>query len=119
MTTPNTDPRELPPFPLRVASILAAIVAAVTGLGGLIILIGAEGRPAPLINGTAGVTMALGLCAASYLVWKRRKLGGWIVIATLVLPSILVRVGSGVWDGPPLLLVLSALTILATWPLLR
>jgi hypothetical protein len=119
MTSPNMEPRELPPFPLRVASILAAIVGAVTGLIAGSLLMTAAGQPAALINGTAGVVMAFGLCAASYLVWKRRRLGGWIVIATLLLPSIMVRVGSGVWVPPPLLLVLAALTLLATWPLLR
>lgn len=115
----NTVNRELPPFPLRVASILAAIVAAVTGLvaGGM--LASADGKSATLINGLLGVTLAAGLCVASYLIWQRRRLGAWIVLATFLLPSIAIRIGSGVWHPPPLLLLLAALTLLATWPMLR
>lgn len=108
------------PLPLRVSAVLAAVVGVVTILGAIAMGAAREaGDTAPLINATIGVLSGSGLLVAAYLVLRRRRLGAWMVIAVFILPTLAGMLLRGTWHGPPLLLILATLTLLANWPLLR
>ena len=108
------------PFPLRVAATLAGVVGVVTTFaavaGGLAV------PPAPsdsAVTMTVGILAGLTLCVGAVLVFARRRLGAFIVVAACVLPTVVGVFTTGQLQPPALLLVLATITVLANWRLLR
>jgi len=91
MTTPPavaSEPSITPvPAGIRIASTLCWIVGIATILGAFVFgLRGVTGFNASLLPVAVGVIDGIGVCAAAYLVWRRRRLGVLVMLFAWALP---------------------------------
>jgi hypothetical protein len=109
-------PSNVPPLQLKVAAALCAVV-------GVLSVFGAIAVSLPLLQKTwvplvINLAAALSVCVAAILVWKRRKLGAYLLVLGWALPTANnVIAGAGV-HSPSLLMVLALLTLALSWHLL-
>ena len=107
-------------FPLRVASTLCAIVGLVTVLGALVIGIPALKSETPTsLPLVAGLLSGAAVVAAALLVLRGRRLGGILIVAASIAPTLLSLLIENRFRAPPLLLILALITVLANWNQLR
>jgi hypothetical protein len=106
-------------FSFRIAGILSWIVGVIS-----LLMATAVHGPSATSSTEAMTSMILGIgvgaavCAGAFLVQRHRRLGGYIVVGATIVPTVLLAF-SGQFRGPPWLLILASITVLANWKHLR
>jgi hypothetical protein len=122
MTAPtgSAAPSTLPPLGLRAAATLCAV----TGVVGALRVIEIEMKLASLPNApwlpmVSNPSAVLAVLVAAVLIWQRRRLGAYLLIAGAILPD-LVNLASGQpLRRAGLLMILTLITAAANWKQLR
>jgi hypothetical protein len=103
---------------------VAATLCAVVGVLSTVVAVGMSiemaGRPHPVwalvvLNPLVG----LSVCAAAVLVWRGRKLAGYLLAASCIVPNLGNLAYGQPLRAPGLLLLLALITVAANWKLLR
>ena len=123
MTAPIDSPPESPvgvPLALRVATGLCAAVGILSVFGALAVSIPlATDAPRTWIPLGVNLSAALLMCLAAVFVWKRRRLGLYLIAVAWTLPNLLNLAYGQSLRGPSLLMVLALITLATNWHLLR
>ena len=122
MTAPAdlTASTSLPPLGIRVAATLTAVVGLVSAVG--VISVEAQMaalRDPPLFALVLNPLVVIGVLAAAVLLWQRRRLGAYLLLAGAILPNLLNLAYGAPLRAPGLLMILAIITVAANWRLLR
>jgi len=119
-TADSAPPSSLPPLGLRVAATLCVVVGLVGALHVIAIETQLSSMPdAPRLPMVTNPVAVLAVLVAAVLIWKRRRLGAYLVIAGAILPD-LVNLGYGQPVRPGgLLMIVTLITVAANWKELR
>ena len=119
MTAPIEPPPEWSrdvPLALRVAAGLCAAVGILSVVGALAVSIPlVTDAPRTWLPLGVNLTAALLMCLAAVFVWKRRKLGVYLIVVAWTLPNLVNLAYGHSLRGPSLLMVLALITLATNW----
>ena len=105
-----------PPFGLRVAASLCAVVGVLSVFGALAVSLPLVGHdPRSWLPLTVNLAAAFLMCAAAVLTWRKRRLGVACVVLAWALPTLVNLLGGAPLHAPSLLMVLALVTLAGNW----
>jgi hypothetical protein len=118
-----TAPIEPPPEWSRDVPLALPVAAGLCAAVGILSVVGALAVSIPLVTDAhrtwlplaVNLTAALLMCLAAVFVWKRRKLGVYLIVVAWTLPNMVNLAYSHSLRGPSLLMVLALITLAANW----
>ena len=118
--TDSSSPSTLPPLGLRVAATLCAVVGVVSALAVIGLEVEMASRPDnPLLAMITNPAAVLAVLAAAVLIWQRRRLGAYLLIAAAIVPNLGNLAYGQPLRAPGLLLILALITLAENWTQLR
>jgi hypothetical protein len=116
----STISSALPPLGLRVAATLCAVVGLLSALAVIVMESDQASRSrTPALALLTNPAAAVAVCVAAVLLWRRRKWGGYLLVAAAIVPN-LVSIGYGIpLRMPGLLMLLAIITVAVNWAELR